>query len=95
METEVIVILFRDVRIEGVEAAVAIPEGQTAEQVYEQWLKAEADRQLAEEDERPGIENLMASFPYEEMTIETLPAILPLPIEDTGPTFDDLIGDHE
>lgn len=67
---KVIVILMRDVRIEGVEAVVAIPEGKTAEEAYQGWLAKLAAEMVADEGEEPDQGDLSESYPYEEMTIQ-------------------------
>src|SRR4051812_906773 len=66
---KVLVILFRDIRIEGVEAVVEIPEGQTAEEVFDRWVAADAaENEIDAED----IESHRESFELEEMEVTTL-----------------------
>lgn len=69
---KVIVILFQDVRIEGVQAVVRIPKGQTAEETYAVWLHREQARDVKESGEATSLDSLRESFPYEEMEITTL-----------------------
>jgi hypothetical protein len=61
---DVIVIIFQDVRIEGVEAVLAIPKGKTAEQVYKKWLKVEAKNRKADGDD-PDMDVLRETYAKE------------------------------
>jgi hypothetical protein len=87
-----IAILFYDTRLEGVEAIVAIPAGQTADQTFEAYLiHAAKEQEVADED----LAQWREGYGYDELPIEILPpTILGLPIEKRE-TIADLLDDSD
>lgn len=64
-----IAILFYDVRLEGIEAIVAIKDGETAEQTFEAYCLHAAKEQGVPEDEAA---DFSKSYGFEEMPITNL-----------------------
>lgn len=87
---EVIVILSEE---KAIAAVIAIPQGRTAEDVFDQWI-AQLATELGYEDSQD-IADLKESYDYENENLVTLPnTILGLPIEKLD-TIADLLDDSD